>query len=181
MLDARASRVVLRLELQRPFQQGACMFERHIARGLSGGDPWLSCRRCRDFLSESSSFAAVSDGPPAKPDCPKSSRRWSATAPGRRIRPVDPPPGGRSRSPSASSLGFGCLPKFRVAASGQAAALPRVSLVGFVAPISPDVFTRGIYGRSIRAYMDVEGCNRLLVCAPCACVKKTNFFCRAKF
>ena len=56
MLDARASRVVLMLELQRPFQQGACMFERHIARGLSGGDPWLSCRRCRDFLSESSSF-----------------------------------------------------------------------------------------------------------------------------
>ena len=42
---------------------------------------------------------------------------------------------------------------------GRAAVLPRVSLVGAVAHISSDLFTEGIYGRSIRAYTDVQGCN----------------------
>jgi hypothetical protein len=42
---------------------------------------------------------------------------------------------------------------------GRAAVLPRVSLVGVVAHISSDLFTEGIYGRSIRAYTDVQGCN----------------------
>ena len=69
----------------------------------------------------------------------------------------------RNRSPSASSLGLGgWMPSSFV---GRAAVLPRVSLVGVVAHISSEVFTKGVYGRSIRAYMDVQVCNRLLVCA----------------
>ena len=63
---------------------------------------------------------------------------------------------------------------------GRAAVLPRVSLVGAVAHISSDLFTEGIYGRSIRAYMDVEGCNRLLVykChfVPVPSVKQNELF-----
>ena len=62
---------------------------------------------------------------------------------------------------------------------GRAAVLPRVSLVGAVAHISSDLFTEGIYGRSIRAYTDVQGCNRFLVCAlENVSKKRTFFFCR---
>ena len=59
---------------------------------------------------------------------------------------------------------------------GRAAVLPRVSLVGAVAHISSDLFTEGIYGRSIRAYTDVQGCNRFLVCALENVSKKRTFF-----